>query len=61
MSSGEGRELEKVKKLRKRSKGDREKSREIWGQFIGTKEAGCVKQGMPDHPLAASFACSLAV
>ena len=27
----------------------------------GTREDGYVEQGMPDHPLAASFTCRLAV
>ena len=29
--------------------------------FIDTKEQGCVKQGLPGHPLAASFICRLTV
>lgn len=43
---------------------ERKRRWEIWGNgsgFIDTKEQGWVKQGMPDHPLAASFTCRLAV
>lgn len=41
------------------NKGEKEekesRSREIWGWIYRYKGTNCDEQGMPDHPLAASF------